>query len=43
MLARFDKEGIEPVGNGPAEFRAQVAKEIAQWRELAKATKITID
>ena len=43
MLARFDKEGIEPVGNGPAEFRAQVAKEIVQWRELAKATKITIE
>jgi tripartite-type tricarboxylate transporter receptor subunit TctC len=43
MQARFDKEGIEPVGNSPAEFRAQVAKEIAQWRELAKATKITVD
>jgi tripartite-type tricarboxylate transporter receptor subunit TctC len=43
MLARFDKEGIEPVGNGPAEFRAQVAKEIVQWRELAKATKITVE
>jgi len=43
LLARFDKEGIEPVGNTPAEFRAQVAKEIAQWRELAKATKITVD
>jgi tripartite-type tricarboxylate transporter receptor subunit TctC len=43
MLARFDKEGIEPVGNGPAEFRAQVAKEIVQWRELAKATRITVE
>jgi tripartite-type tricarboxylate transporter receptor subunit TctC len=43
MQARFDKEGIEPVGNSPAEFHAQVAKEIAQWRELAKATKITVD
>ena len=43
MLARFDKEGIEPVGNTPTEFRAQVAKEIAQWRELAKATKITVE
>ena len=43
LQARFDKEGIEPIGNTPAEFRAQIAKEIAQWRELAKATKITVD
>jgi tripartite-type tricarboxylate transporter receptor subunit TctC len=43
LLARFDKEGIEPVGSAPAEFRAQVAKEIAQWRELAKAAKITVE
>ena len=41
--ARFDKDGIEPVGNGPDEFRAQIASEIAQWRELAKTTKITVD
>jgi tripartite-type tricarboxylate transporter receptor subunit TctC len=41
--ARFDKDGIEPVGNGPDEFRAQIASELAQWRELARTTKITID
>jgi len=41
--ARFDKDGVEPVGNGPDEFRAQIAKEIALWRELAKTTNITID
>ncbi|HKH68940.1 MAG TPA: tripartite tricarboxylate transporter substrate-binding protein, partial [Reyranella sp.] len=41
--ARFDKDGIEPVGNGPDEFRAQIASEIAQWRELSKTTKITVD
>jgi tripartite-type tricarboxylate transporter receptor subunit TctC len=43
MLERFDKEDIEPVGNTPDEFRALVAQEIAQWRDLAKATKITVD
>ena len=43
IQARFDKDGVEPVGNGPDEFRAQIASEIAQWRELAKATKITVD
>lgn len=41
--ARFDKDGIEPVGNGPEEFRAQIASELTQWRELARTTKITID
>jgi tripartite-type tricarboxylate transporter receptor subunit TctC len=41
--ARFDKDGIEPVGNGPDEFAAEIAKELAQWRELAKTTKITVD
>ena len=41
--ARFDKDGIEPVGNGSDEFRAQIASEIAQWRELSKTTKITVD
>ena len=43
IQARFDKDGVEPVGNGPDEFGAQIAREIAQWRELAKATKITVD
>jgi tripartite-type tricarboxylate transporter receptor subunit TctC len=41
--ARFGKEGVEPVGNGPDEFAAQITREIAVWRELAKATKITVD
>jgi tripartite-type tricarboxylate transporter receptor subunit TctC len=41
--ARFDKDGVEPVGNGPAEFQEQIAREIAQYRELAKATTITVE
>jgi len=43
VLARFDKDGVEPVGNTPAEFKAQVAREIAQWRELAKQAEIKIE
>jgi tripartite-type tricarboxylate transporter receptor subunit TctC len=43
LRERFDKEGIDPVGNTPEEFRALVTREIAQWRELAKATKIAVD
>ncbi len=41
--ARFDKDGVEPVGSGPDEFSAQITREIAVWRELARATKITVD
>jgi tripartite-type tricarboxylate transporter receptor subunit TctC len=41
--ARFDKDGVEPVGNGPAEFKALIAREIAQWRDLARQTSITVD
>ena len=43
VQARFDKDGVEPVGSGPDEFRALVSREIAQWREVAKTTKITVD
>ena len=42
-LARFDKDAVEPVGNTPAEFRALIAREIGQWRELATKTKITVE
>ena len=41
--ARFDKDGVEPVGSGPDEFRALISREIAQWREVGKNTKITVD
>jgi tripartite-type tricarboxylate transporter receptor subunit TctC len=41
--ARFDKDGVEPVGSGPDAFGAQITQEIAVWHELAKATKITVD
>lgn len=43
VQARFDKDGVEPVGNTPAEFRNLIAREIAQWRDLAKQTKITVE
>lgn len=43
VQARFDKDGVEPVGNGPDAFHTLVGREIAQWRELARSTKITVD
>jgi len=42
-LQRFDKDGIEPVGSNAAAFKALISREIAQWRELGKTTKIVVD
>jgi len=42
-LARFDKDGVEPVGDTPAEFKARISREIGQWHELAEQTRITIE
>ena len=43
VQARFDKDGVEPVGNGPDAFKTQIAREIVQWRDLARTTTITVD
>lgn len=43
VQARFDKDGVESVGGTPAEFKALVAREIAQWRALAKQSNIKIE
>lgn len=42
-LQRFDKDGIEPVGSNAADFKVLISREIAQWRELGKTTKIVVD
>lgn len=42
-VARFDKDGVEPVGSSPAAFKALIAHEIVQWRELAKVTDIKVE
>ncbi len=43
LAARLRREGIEPIGGTAAEFAARIAKEIAQWRELARTVKIAVD
>jgi tripartite-type tricarboxylate transporter receptor subunit TctC len=43
VQARFDTDGVEPVGSTPAEFKAQIAREIAQWRDLARQADIKIE
>lgn len=43
LVSRFQRDGIEPVGSTAAEFGELIGKEVAQWRELAKAVQISID
>jgi tripartite-type tricarboxylate transporter receptor subunit TctC len=43
LAARLKRDGIEPIGNTAADLGALIAKEVAQWRELAKAVQITVD
>jgi tripartite-type tricarboxylate transporter receptor subunit TctC len=43
LAARLTRDGIEPVGNKAADFGALIVKEVAQWRELAKGVRLTID
>jgi tripartite-type tricarboxylate transporter receptor subunit TctC len=43
LAARLKRDGIEPVGSTAADFGALIAKEVAQWRELAKAVQMTVD
>jgi len=43
LAERLKRDGIDPVGSGPQEFGAQIGKEIAQWRELARSVNIKLD
>jgi tripartite-type tricarboxylate transporter receptor subunit TctC len=40
---RFDDLGFEPIANTPAEFAAQIKKEIAQWAKVIKGANIKMD
>jgi len=40
---RFEGLGLEPIANTPAEFAAQIRKEIAQWGKVIKGANIKID
>jgi tripartite-type tricarboxylate transporter receptor subunit TctC len=43
LAERLTRDGVEPVGGTPEEFGALIAKEIAQWRDLGRSAKITLD
>ena len=37
------KDGAEPVGNTPAQFREFLAAEMTKWRELVKNANVRVD
>lgn len=43
ILEQFKKQGVEPVGGTPAAFAALIRREMGQWRELAKTTRIVLE
>jgi tripartite-type tricarboxylate transporter receptor subunit TctC len=43
LAERLRRDGVDPVGGTTAEFAALIAREIAQWREVIAAAKITAD
>jgi tripartite-type tricarboxylate transporter receptor subunit TctC len=40
LAARFKHDGIDPVGSTPEQFRAQIAREIPQWRDVIQSANI---
>jgi tripartite-type tricarboxylate transporter receptor subunit TctC len=42
LIARLQSDGVDPVGGTPAELGALIARELPQWRELAKTANIKL-
>ena len=42
IVARLQRDGIDPVGGTPKEFGALIARELPQWRDLAKSADIKL-
>ncbi|GGJ30257.1 Bug family tripartite tricarboxylate transporter substrate binding protein [Neoroseomonas lacus] len=40
VTERLNAQGVEPVGSSPDDFRALIAREIPQWREVIRASNI---
>jgi tripartite-type tricarboxylate transporter receptor subunit TctC len=41
-VARLQRDGVDPVGGTPSELGQMIARELPQWRELAKAASIKL-
>src|SRR3954454_14964984 len=42
IVERLERDGVEPVGGTPSQLAQLIARELPQWRELAKAANIKL-
>jgi len=42
IIERLQREDVDPVGGTPADLATLIARELRQWRELAKAANIKL-
>jgi tripartite-type tricarboxylate transporter receptor subunit TctC len=40
VVKKINTDGYTPVGGSPADFKARIAKEVAQWKEVAKGMNL---
>jgi tripartite-type tricarboxylate transporter receptor subunit TctC len=43
IAERLQRDGVDPVGGTPQELAALIARELPQWRDLAKAANIKLE
>jgi hypothetical protein len=42
LVERLQGDGVEMIGSTPDELRALIARELPQWRDLAKSANIKL-
>jgi tripartite-type tricarboxylate transporter receptor subunit TctC len=42
VAEKLQRDGVDPIGGTPQELGAMIARELPQWRELAKAANIKL-
>ncbi len=42
-LKKLDDNGALPIGNSPAEFKAQIQREVAKWKRVVDTKKISLE
>jgi tripartite-type tricarboxylate transporter receptor subunit TctC len=42
IIERLQRDGVEPVGGTSSDLASLIARELPQWRELAKAANIKL-
>ncbi len=43
LVARLTRDGVDAVGSTRAEFAARITREVVQWRDLARAAKLSVE